>query len=100
MRGHRGRSLLILAAALVARAPLAGARAGVDGPDLSAVEVGPCAPPATPCLPLAELGWEGEYRSQRVELPSARTGATLRGTLFAPPARKSKPGRSAGIVIV
>src|SRR5690606_4224087 len=42
----------------------------------------------------------GPYRSQRVELPSSRTGATLRGTLFAPPSDRAEPGRSPVVVIV
>ena len=90
----------VVSAVVAVVAPVAGARAGVDGPDLSAVEVTACSSPVTPCVPLPELGWEGEHRSVRVELPSARTGATLRGTLFAPPVRRAKVGRSPGIVIV
>lgn len=71
-----------------------------DEPDLSGIEIGWCHPPAPACSPPADLGWEGEYRSQRVEVPSARTGATLRGTLFAPPASVARRGRAPAIVIV
>lgn len=71
-----------------------------EEPDLSGVEIGWCHPPAPECVPFDDLGWEGEYRSQRVELPSARTGAVLRGTLFAPPGDTARPGRSPAIVIV
>lgn len=93
-----GRVVAVALAAVAALLPVA-ADAEEHG-DLSGVHVGYCHPPAPACEPFGELGWEGPYRSQRVELASSRTGATLRGTLFAPPERVAKDRRSPVVVIV
>jgi dienelactone hydrolase len=55
---------------------------------------------SNPCEPLAPLGWEGKFRSKRVELPSLRTGATLAGTLVLPPKRRVRRGRHPLVVLV
>jgi dienelactone hydrolase len=94
--GHR-RTAWVAAALLVWAVP---SLAWATGGDVSDVEVGFCHPPAPVCEPFAPLGWEGDHRSQRVELPSARTGAQLRGTLFAPPASHARRGGSPVVVIV
>ena len=54
----------------------------------------------TPCPALAPMGWEGESRAQQVRFRSGRTGATLAGTVFAPPLAQSRPGASPVVVIV
>jgi dienelactone hydrolase len=55
---------------------------------------------ATPCEPYEPLGWEGSFRSQRVELESLRTGAKLAGTVFAPPATRSRRRAHPLVVLV
>jgi dienelactone hydrolase len=86
--------IAVLAALLLAVA--GGQRAAAQ--HVTDVVVSPC---AAGCEPFKPLGWEGEYRSERVEFRSERSGARLRGTLFAPPAGIVKRGASyPGVVIV
>lgn len=87
----------LVAAGLFALDPI---DARAESTDLSGVEIGWCHFPAPACEPFDELGWEGEYRSQRVELISRRSGGVLRGTLFAPPRDRARPHSSPAIVIV
>jgi len=59
--------------------------------------VSPC---AAGCDPLPPLGWEGtNYQAKRVELPSRRTGAVLRGTVIAPK-QGARPHGQPGIVLI
>ena len=87
------RLCLALAVALGAVAIVPAAAGAQSPPDLTWCSF-------NPCEPFAPLGWEGRFRSKRVELPSLRTGARLAGTLVLPPSGKSRRGRHPLVVLV